>query len=274
MFRNFASFLKVSTLITVKRLNMSSVQNLKGKTAIVTASTEGIGFSIAKRLAQNGASVIISSRKENNVKKAVEELKKCGLDVEGTVCHVGKEEDRKHLVQFALDKKGAIDILVSNAGINPYFGAFLDTPEEIWKKIFDVNVVAAFMITKEVVPQIEKRGGGSVIYISSIGGYQPFELLGSYSVSKTALLGLTKTMAMTCAPMNIRVNCIAPGLIKTKFSQALTSNEHLVDELRIPLRRVGEPDDIGGVAAFLCSDDASYITGECVAVTGGIYAHL
>lgn len=274
MLRSLPNLLRTFTPLTSRKLLMSNLQNLKDKTAIVTASTEGIGFSIAKRLAERGASVIISSRKEDNVKKAVEELKKCGLDVEGTVCHVGKDEDRKRLVQFALDKKGAIDILVSNAGINPYIGAFLDTPEEIWKKILDVNVISAFMITKEVIPHLEKRRGSSVVYISSIGGYQPFELLGAYSISKTALLGLTKTMAATCAPLNIRVNCIAPGLIKTKFSKALTSNENLVDEMRIPLQRVGEPDDIAGIAAFLCSDEAAYITGECVAATGGVFAHL
>lgn len=272
MFIRCISALRTYNPLVINKCYMSGKRSLKGKIAIVTASTDGIGYSIAKRLGEDGASVVISSRKEANVQSALEKLK--GLDVDGMVCHVGKDEDRKRLIDYTLEKKGGIDILVSNAGINPVMGAFLDTTEEAWKKIMDINVVSAFMMTKEIVPHLEKRGGGAVVYVSSIGGYQPFELLGAYSVSKTALLGLTKVMASTCAPMKIRVNSICPGIIKTKFSKMLWSTPDLIEQMRIPLGRAGEPEECAGLVSFLCSDDASYITGENIVVAGGTLSHL
>jgi dehydrogenase/reductase SDR family protein 4 len=231
---------------------------------------------VAKRLASDGASVIISSRKEKNVVQAVEQLTAQGLDVCGTTCHVGSADDRKKLVEFALAEKGAIDCLVSNAAVNPFFGPTLDTPEEAWDKIFEINVKAAFMLTKEIVPHITKRGGGSVVYISSIGGYQPLAALGAYSVSKTALLGLTKAVAVDAVHSNIRVNCVCPGVIKTKFSSALWKDEGISEEVNktIPMHRLGQPEEISGIVSFLCSDDSSYLTGESIAVAGGFFTRL
>uniref|UniRef100_A0A8D1AQQ9 Dehydrogenase/reductase (SDR family) member 4 n=1 Tax=Sus scrofa TaxID=9823 RepID=A0A8D1AQQ9_PIG len=192
---------------------------LENKVALVTASTDGIGLAIARRLAQDGAHVVVSSRKQENVDRTVATLQGEGLSVTGTVCHVGKAEDRERLVAMAVNLHGGVDILVSNAAVNPFFGNIIDATEEVWDKILHVNVKATVLMTKAVVPEMEKRGGGSVLIVSSVGAYHPFPNLGPYNVSKTALLGLTKNLAVELAPRNIRVNCLAPGLIKTNFSQ-------------------------------------------------------
>lgn len=206
----------------LRKLSTMSVRRLEGKICVVTASTDGIGFAIAKRLATEGAKVVVSSRKQANVDEAVNSLKKEGLtDILGVTCHVAKESDRKKLFDEAFKKFGGIDVLVSNAAVNPAVGSVLEATEEVWDKIFDVNVKAAYLLAKEVKPYIVKRGGGSVVFISSIGGYQPFDLLGAYSVSKTALFGLTKAAALDMVKDNIRVNCVAPGVIETKFSSAV-----------------------------------------------------
>ncbi|XP_075685034.1 dehydrogenase/reductase SDR family member 4-like [Rhinoderma darwinii] len=248
----------------------------EGKVALVTASTDGIGLAIARRLAQDGARVLLSSRKQQNVDKAVQELKKEGLNVEGTVCHVGKNEDRVKLVNTAVQKFGGVDILVSNAAVNPFVGKILDSTDEVWEKILDVNVKATFLLVKLVVPKMQERGGGSIVIVSSVSGFTPFPSLGPYSVSKTALLGLTKALAPELAPLNIRVNCLAPGLIRTNFSSALWKNESVLDQIKIKLgiSRVGEPEECAGAVSFLCSPDATYITGETLVVSGGAYSRL
>jgi len=253
------------------------MNRLASKVAIITASTDGIGYAIAERLASEGASVVISSRKEANVKSAVELLKAKGLgNIAGIVCHVAKKDDRQRLYKEAVDKFGGIDILVSNAAANPVAGQVLDCPEEAWDKIFETNVKSAFMLSKEVVPFMQKRGSGSIIYISSIAGLVPFEMLGAYSVSKTALLGLTKAVSQQLASDNIRVNCIAPGIIKTKFSEPLHMSETALEISKslVALNRLGEVHEVAGTAAFLCSDDASYITGETIVVSGGMKSRL
>ncbi|XP_057162387.1 dehydrogenase/reductase SDR family member 4 isoform X1 [Ursus arctos] len=194
---------------------------LANKVALVTASTDGIGFAIARRLARDGAHVVVSSRKQQNVDRAVAALQGEGLSVSGTVCHVGKAEDRERLVATAVNLHGGIDILVTNAAVSPFFGNLMDVTEEVWDKILDINVKATALMTKAVVPEMEKRGGGSVVIVASIGAYLPFPGLGPYNVSKTALLGLTKNLARELDQRNIRVNCLAPGLIKTSFSQVV-----------------------------------------------------
>lgn len=217
---------------------MSALKRLTGRTAIVTASTDGIGFAIAQRLAQEGAKVIVSSRKEKNVNEAVKSLAGEGLDVKGIICHVGKSEDRKRLFDEA-SKWGGLDILISNAAVNPEVGGVLSCSESSWDKIFDINVKSAYLLAKEALPLLKESKVGRIIFISSIAGFQPLDLLGAYSVSKTALLGLTKAAAVELAPYNITVNCIAPGIIKTKFSKALTSQEHVQQDIlsKIPLNR-------------------------------------
>ncbi|XP_069025852.1 dehydrogenase/reductase SDR family member 4 [Embiotoca jacksoni] len=253
-----------------------SQSSLAGKVAIVTASTDGIGLAAAQALGQRGARVVVSSRRQANVDKAVALLQSRSIQVTGTTCNVGKGEDREKLVQTTLDRCGGIDILVSNAAVNPFFGNIMDSTEDVWDKILAINVKSAFLMTKLVVPHMEKRGGGNVIFVSSVAGYQPMQGLGPYSVSKTALLGLTRALAPDLAQSNIRVNCVAPGVIKTRFSATLWQNEDIMDEFKkqLSIKRVGEPEEIGGAIAFLCSEEASFITGETITVSGGMGCRL
>ncbi|KAK2559702.1 Dehydrogenase/reductase SDR family member 4 [Acropora cervicornis] len=261
----------------------ASNRTLEGKVAVVTASTEGIGLAIAKQLARDGAKVMISSRKQEKVNEAVLQMEKeeKGCSVKGVVCHVAKAEHRKNLIEQTLHHFGGIDILVSNAAANPVFGPILQvkiigTPEEGWDKIFDVNVKSAFLLAKDIIPLMEKKGGGSVIFISSIGAFRPLEYIGAYCVSKTALVGLTKVLAEECGHMGVRINCIAPGIIKTNFSEAI--NIYLMKQCSSqPLClvfRIGLSNDIGGAVSFLSSDQASYITGETLVISGGIHSRL
>ncbi|XP_067389242.1 dehydrogenase/reductase SDR family member 4-like isoform X1 [Emydura macquarii macquarii] len=246
------------------------------KVALVTASTEGIGLAVARRLAQDGAHVVLSSRKQSNVDRAVAQLRAENLSVSGTVCHVGRAEDRERLVATALERHGAIDILVSNAAVNPFFGNTLDASEDVWNKILQINVTATAMLVGLVVPHMEKRGGGSIVIVSSIAGFTPFPALGPYSVSKTALLGLIKALAPELGPRKIRINGLAPGVVQTQFSAALWKDEAMKEKMMENLRvqRLGVPSDCAGIVAFLCSPDASYITGETVVVAGGAPSRL
>lgn len=199
-----------------------SSKKLAGKVCVVTASSDGIGFAIAKKLGLDGGKIVVSSRKQANVDEAVKSLKSQGIDVVGIACHVSKASDRKKLFDFTIQQFGAIDVLVSNAAVNPAASSVLDTTEEVWDKIFDVNVKASYLLAKEAKPFIVKRGGGSIIFVSSVGGYTPADVLGAYSVSKTALLGLTKAAALECVKDNIRVNCVAPGVVETRFAAAVS----------------------------------------------------
>lgn len=285
MFRHFGKCLvsaaEMSVPIIQTRMTSTSgacVQRLAGKVAIVTASTDGIGFAIAKRLCQDGAKVMISSRKQQNVDAALQRLKDENLQAAGVVCHVAKQADRAKLIDETVKQFGGIDILVSNAAVNPYYGTLLATPEDAWDKIFETNVKATFLLCKEIVPYLAKRGSGSIVIVSSIGGYSytPLSLIGAYSVSKTALFGLTKALAPELAQDNIRVNCLAPGIIKTKFSKALTENDDSANIAlqTIPLRRFGVPEDCAGTVAFMVSDDSAYMTGETIVVSGGMTSRL
>lgn len=255
---------------------MASMKRLQGKVAIVTASTDGIGLAIAKRLGEEGASVVVSSRKEANVQRAVEELRKANLNVIGLKCHVSDAADRKRLFDETIRQFGKLNILVSNAATNPAVGGVLECDEKVWDKIFDVNVKAAYLLAKEALPWLRLQQGSSIVFVSSIAGYEAFELLGAYSVSKTALIGLTKAAAKDLAPEGIRVNCMAPGIIKTNFSKALYEDEAANEATlsRVPMNRLGLPHEIASVAAFLVSDDASYITGETIVASGGMSGRL
>ncbi|EHB14349.1 Dehydrogenase/reductase SDR family member 2 [Heterocephalus glaber] len=226
---------------------------LANKVAVVTGSTSGIGFAISRRLAQDGAHVVISSRKQQNVDRAVATLKGEGLSVTGTVCHVGKAKDRDRLVTTALKHCEGVDFLVCTAGVNPLVGSTLGSSEQIWDKVMNVNVKAPALLLSQLLPFMEKRGQGSVVLVSSIAAYLPVSKLGVYNVSKTALLGLTKTLAVELAPKNIRVNGLVPGIMETEFSKVV---------------RLGQPEDCAGLVSFLCSPDSSFLTGENIAVAG------
>ncbi|KAG7496975.1 hypothetical protein JOB18_029293 [Solea senegalensis] len=260
----------------VAGLRSMSQSSLSGKVAIVTGSTDGIGLAAAESLGKRGAHVVVSSRRQANVDRAVERLQSQNIQVTGTTCNVDKREDRENLVKLTVEKCGGVDILVSNAAVNPFFGNIMDSTEEIWDKVLSVNVKVFFLMTKLVMPHMQKRGGGNVVFVSSVAGYQPIRIIGPYSVSKTALLGLTRALAPELAQSNIRVNCVAPGLIKTNFSSALWQSEDFLDEFtkQLSIKRVGEPKEISEVIAFLCSDEASYITGETITVSGGMGCRL
>lgn len=275
---------KISTITQVRhQSSVTTSPRLSNQVAIVTGSTEGIGFAVAKRMLEDGAKVVVSSRKQNNVDKTVEKLKSAFPDqIAGTVCHVANESDRQKLVDFTLAQFGRIDILVSNVAVNPYFGSFMDMQESQWDKIFEVNVKSPFMLTQKVVPHMlknERKPGhdkGAIVYISSIAAYSGMSAIGGYSVSKTALLGLCKNMSMELGVEGIRVNLVAPGVIKTKFSQLLWETEGQDEFFKSAthLKRLGESHELGGVVSFLCSSDASYITGENIVVAGGYHCAL
>ncbi|XP_059536586.1 dehydrogenase/reductase SDR family member 2, mitochondrial-like [Myotis daubentonii] len=243
---------------------------LAGKVAVVTGSTSGIGFAIARRLAQDGAHVVVSSRKQQNVDQALAALQGEGLSVSGTVCHVGKAEDRDRLVTAALRHSGNVDFLVCVAGVNPYVGSTLESSEEVWDKILNVNVKAPALLLSQLLPHMENRGGSSVVLVSSVLAYVPAARLGAYNVSKAAILGLTKTLSLELAPKDIRVNCLVPGLIDTAFSKVLFEDPVFWNHLKGShgIQRVGQPEDCSGLVSFLCSPDASYITGESIVVAG------
>ncbi|XP_047397602.1 dehydrogenase/reductase SDR family member 2, mitochondrial-like [Sciurus carolinensis] len=278
MFRHqpqgWKSFLPTAALLSKRSISSAANSRLKlaNKVAVVTGSTNGIGFNIARRLAQDGAHVVISSRKQQNVDQAVNTLQGEGLSVTGTMCHVGKAEDRERLVSTALEHCGGVDFLVCTAGVNPFVGSTLGSSEQVWDKILSVNVKAPALLLSQLLPHMENRGQGSVVLVSSAAAYVPYARLGAYNVSKTALLGLTKTLAVELAPKNIRVNCLVPGFIKTDFSQVVSTESPLGDtrlqsHLLSPCR-VGKPEDCAGLVSFLCSPDASYITGENIVVAG------
>uniref|UniRef100_A0A7I4YVM0 Dehydrogenase/reductase SDR family member 4 n=1 Tax=Haemonchus contortus TaxID=6289 RepID=A0A7I4YVM0_HAECO len=260
---------------------MTSCRRLEGKVAIVTAATKGIGLAIAERLGLEGAAVVICSRNKKNVDDAVQYLKSKGVSkVDGLAVHVANVEHQQNLINYTIAKYSKIDILINNHGINPAFGHILDVEDSIWDKLFEVNVKAGWQLTKLVHPHMVKNGGGNIVFNASIGGYKSPPGIAAYGVTKTALLGLTKALANGLAKDNIRVNAIAPGVIKTKMSEALWSGggdqdeKDVVDAMEVPLSRLGTPNDCAGAVAFLVSDDAQYITGETILIAGGVHARL
>lgn len=253
---------------------------LQGKVAIVTAATKGIGLAIAERFLEEGASVAIGSRSQKHVDEAIDYLKKKGLTkVVGIPGHIANTDDQRKLVDLTLQTFGKINILVNNHGINPAFGHIMDVSDEAWDKLFEVNIKAGFQMTKLVAPHIIKEGGGSIIFNGSCSGYRSPPGVAAYAVTKTTTIGLTRALAMGLAKDNIRVNGIAPGVIKTKMSEMLwkggpEAEKEVIDFQGIVLGRLGLPEDCTGAAAFLASEDSSYITGEMIIISGGVQARL
>lgn len=253
---------------------MTRIKNkfdLTGKVAIITGSSKGIGESIARGFAEHGAKVVISSRKQEAVDAVAASFQKDGLEAIGIACHVGDEEQLKNLVEKTIEKYGGIDILVNNAATNPVFDKLINTDSNIFDKIMNVNVRACFTLANLCYPSMVERGGGSVINIASIEGQKPSNRLGLYSVSKAALIMLTKSQAKEWGRKGIRSNAICPGLIKTKFSSALWQDEKILEQFvgNIPSGRPAEPDEMAGLAVFLASDAASYCTGQSFTADGG-----
>tara|TARA_R110002051_G_scaffold4128_4_gene21988 strand:+ start:411 stop:1199 length:789 start_codon:yes stop_codon:yes gene_type:complete len=245
--------------------------NLKNKVAIVTGASKGIGESIARGLAEYGAKVVISSRNQEAVDQVANNLKKEGYDALGIACHVGDEDQLKKLVEETMNAYGGVDILVNNAATNPFYGP-LDTMENaLFDKIMDINAKAPFHLANLCYPIMKRSGGGSIINIASVEGMKPSVGLGLYSVSKAALIMLTKSQAVEWGKFGIRSNAICPGLIKTKFSSALWQNEKILDQVtrHLPAGRMAVPDEMAGLACFLASDASSYCTGSVFTADGG-----
>jgi NAD(P)-dependent dehydrogenase (short-subunit alcohol dehydrogenase family) len=246
--------------------------DLRNKVAVVTGASKGIGESMARLLAAAGAKVVVSSRKQEAVDEVANAIRSAGGEATGVAAHVGDMAQVKTLVEKTLQLYGGADILINNAATNPVFGPVVECDEGAFDKIMAVNVKAPFELAKLLYPVMKSRGGGSVINISSIGGVSPEPSLGIYSVSKAALISLTQVMAKEWGKDNIRVNVICPGLIQTKFSQALWQNEQILKHFlkATPLGRVGQPDEIGALALFLASDLSSYCTGGVFMADGGL----
>lgn len=245
--------------------------DLKDKVAVITGSSRGIGKSIAEHMAEAGAKVVISSRKPEACEAVAEEIRGKGQQAIAVPCHIGDKEQCQQLVNAALKEWGRIDVLVCNAATNPVYGPIADMTDEAYDKIMNTNVKSTFWLCNMVMPQMADNGGGSVILLSSIAAVRGNGVIGIYGVSKAAEAGLARNLAVEWGPKNVRVNSIAPGLIKTDFAKALWEDPVRREraENQTPLRRIGDPEDIAGVALFLASKASAYVTGQMIVADGG-----
>lgn len=250
---------------------MQNIFDLNGKVALVTGASKGIGEAIAHVYAAAGAHVVVSSRKQEAVIPVAEAINQNGGKAIAIACHMGNLTDIVNLVDQAVKELGTIDIIVNNAATNPVFGQVVNTSEDAFNKIMDVNVKGPFELAKLVYPILKAKKSGSIINISSIGGLRPEYGLGMYSVSKAALISLTKVLAKEWGDDNIRANVICPGLIKTKFSEALWSNDKIMNMMMkaLPIKRVGTPEEIAALALYLAADASAYTTGAVFTADGG-----
>ncbi|CAG7572149.1 NAD(P)-dependent dehydrogenase (short-subunit alcohol dehydrogenase family) [Barrientosiimonas humi] len=241
---------------------------LNGKVAIITGASRGIGLAVAQRLVSEGAKVVITARKQEALDAAVAELG--GPDVALAVA--GRADDAAHqdeAIRAAIDTFGSLDVLVNNTGINPAFGPLLDVDVEVSRKIFEVNVIAALEWVKKAYAASMKERGGSIVNVASIAGLRPAPGIAMYGVSKAAVIHLTEELAMELGP-TVRVNAVAPAVVKTRFAEALYEGKEEEVSEPYPLKRLGEPEDIGAAVAYLASDDAAWTTGQTLVVDGGI----
>lgn len=244
--------------------------SLEGKVAIVTGGSRGIGYASALAMADAGAHVVVSSRKIADLERVAEEIRVKGVKGMAVAAHNAKIDDSRALVEKVVKEFGRIDILVNNSGTNPYYGTLLEQDEKTYDITMNVNLKGMFFLSQLAAKVMIPQGGGSIINTSSIGGLRAGEL-GIYCVTKAGVVMLTKVMAKEWGPYNIRVNAIAPGIIKTRLSEALWKDPEVSRKAvsRIPLQRLGEPDELAGAVVFLASDAGSYITGETLVVDGG-----
>jgi dehydrogenase/reductase SDR family member 4 len=250
----------------------SPLFDLSGQVAFVTGSTRGIGKSIAEELARAGAKVVVSSRKADACERVRAEFEQQGWPVIAAPCNVSRKDDLRSLVDRTLAAWGRIDIAVANAAANPYYGPLAALPDEVFDKIFTNNVKSVLWLANLTLPGMAERGGGSFIVVGSIGGLLSSTVIGAYGISKAADHQMVRSLAAEWGPKNVRVNAIAPGLIKTDFARALWEDDkrRAEREAVTPLRRLGEPREIGGIAVFLASEAASFITGQVIVADGGV----
>jgi NAD(P)-dependent dehydrogenase (short-subunit alcohol dehydrogenase family) len=244
--------------------------SLSGKVALVTGGSRGIGKAIAVGLAKFGADVAVTSRKLPDLEEVAAEIKGLGRKSMAVAAHVGRMDEIGNLVPKVKDELGRIDILVNNAGTNPTMDAAINIEERAWDSIMNLNLKGLFFLSQAVARLMQEQGGGKIINVASVAGITP-DILPVYSISKAGVIMATKVMAQQWAQYNIRINAIAPGLVKTRFSEALWSNPDIAQAvtLRTPLQRIAEPDEMVGAAVFLASDASSYVTGHVLVVDGG-----
>ncbi len=252
-------------------LRLADRFRLDGKVAVVTGASKGIGEAIARGLAEFGATVVVSSRKQEAVDEVAARFRADGLDAHALACHVGDVEAVHAFVDRVVDEHGGLDVIVNNAAANPVFGPVEHTDLGAFDKIVEVNLRGPFELCKRALPSMRARGGGSIVNLSSIGGLSPEEGLGIYSVSKAALISLTQVMAREWGPDGVRANALCPGFVQTKFSRVLWQDEAAMDDLnaRLPLGRIGQPEEMAGLAVFLASEASSYCTGGVFLADGG-----
>jgi NAD(P)-dependent dehydrogenase (short-subunit alcohol dehydrogenase family) len=250
--------------------------DLAGRIGLVTGSSRGIGFAIAEQLAGLGAKVVMSSRKQPELDKAVEQINAQRRDAAvGVPAHAGNPADIERLVAATMDRFGAIDILVVNAATNPFMGSIIDIELGAWDKVFEVNLRGALLLVQAVVKAWMYDHGGSIVTIASTAGLHPAAGLGAYGVSKAALIQLTRQLAMELGDRHIRVNAVAPGTVETRFAEALWKDAGTGNQLRnlISMGRFGQPKEVASAVTFLASDAASYINGAVLTIDGGfVYA--
>ncbi len=255
---------------------MSDPVNLdfSGKVALITGASRGIGEATARLLASRGAHVIVSSRKTDAVDRVAEDIREGGGKATGLACHVGDPTSVEDIFRRIASDFGRLDVLVNNAATNPHFGHIVDTPLEMVDKTIEVNIRGYFQMSQKAAVMMRQNGGGAIVNTSSVNGDRPAPFQGIYSITKAAVISMTRAFAKECAEWKIRVNAVLPGLTDTKFAAALTSNEKMLNMILplIPMGRVAEPGEIAPAIAFLASDAASYITGACLPVDGGFLA--
>lgn len=247
--------------------------DLTGKVAIITGSSKGIGKAIAERMAEQGARVVISSRKAgpcDEVAAAINARHGAGTAI-AVPANIASKEDLQHLVDETRKAFGKIDICVCNAASNPYYGPLSGISDDQFRKILDNNIISNHWLIGMVAPEMRARRDGSIIIVSSIGGLRGNAIIGAYNISKAADFQLARNLAHEFGPDNVRVNCIAPGLIKTDFARALWEDPATLERATkgVPLRRIGEPDELAGAAVYLASQAGSFMTGQALVVDGG-----
>ena len=247
-------------------------RDLDGKVAFVTGGSRGIGEAIARAYARAGAAVAVASRLQTNVQPVAEAITRDGGKAIALTCHTGNRAQIESAITQVVATFGGLDIVVNNAATNPHFGSLLDATDEMWDKTLQVNVKGYFAVAQIAVPHLLNRGGGKIINIASIAGITPGRMMGVYSVSKAAVLMLTQSLAQELGPQGIQVNAIAPGVIQTKFSTALWSDATLSASVASKSGRIGQPEDLEGVALLLASSASNYINGSVIVVDGGLSA--
>lgn len=252
-------------------MERSTSFDLSGRVALVTGASRGIGEAIARLLAEHGASVIVSSRKIDGCEAVAASIRDAGGKAEAVACHIGELEQIENMFNHIKSQHGKLDILVNNAATNPHFGHITETPISMFQKTVDVNIRGYFVMCQEGSKLMAANGGGSIVNVASVNGVIPGDMQGIYSVTKAAVISMTKAFAKECAPMGVRVNALLPGMTDTKFASALVNNDEIREHAmqHVPMKRIADPSEMAGAVLYLASSASSYTTGAALNVDGG-----